>query len=89
MTYQAIARKYRPQTFEEVIGQEPIVRTLTNAIEKDQVAHAYIFSGTRGVGKTTTARILAKALNCHQGPPPSLVASAPPARRLPPPPRWT
>ncbi|MCH7765549.1 MAG: DNA polymerase III subunit gamma/tau, partial [Acidobacteria bacterium] len=68
MTYQAIARKYRPQTFEEVIGQEPIVRTLTNAIEKDQVAHAYIFSGTRGVGKTTTARILAKALNCQQGP---------------------
>ncbi|MCH6553147.1 MAG: DNA polymerase III subunit gamma/tau [Acidobacteria bacterium] len=68
MTYQAIARKYRPQTFEEVIGQEPIVRTLTNAIEKDQVSHAYIFSGTRGVGKTTTARILAKALNCQQGP---------------------
>ena len=68
MTYQAIARKYRPQTFEEVIGQEPIIRTLKNAVEKDQVAHAYIFSGTRGVGKTTTARILAKALNCQQGP---------------------
>ena len=68
MTYQAIARKYRPQTFDEVIAQEPIVRTLKNAIEENRVAHAYIFSGMRGVGKTTTARILAKALNCEKGP---------------------
>ena len=68
MTYQVIARKYRPKTFDEIIGQEPIVRTLKNAIEQNLVAHAYIFSGMRGVGKTTTARILAKALNCKNGP---------------------
>ncbi len=68
MTHLAIARKYRPQTFDEVIAQEPIVRTLKNAIEQNLVAHAYIFSGMRGVGKTTTARILAKALNCEKGP---------------------
>lgn len=68
MTYLAIARKYRPQTFDQVIAQEPIVRTLKNAIEQNRVAHAYIFSGMRGVGKTTTARILAKSLNCKQGP---------------------
>jgi len=68
MAYQVIARKYRPQAFDEVIGQEPIVRTLKNAIERNLVAHAYIFSGMRGVGKTTTARLLAKALNCEQGP---------------------
>ncbi len=68
MTYQVIARKYRPQTFDEIIGQEPIVRTLKNALEQNLVAHAYIFSGMRGVGKTTTARILAKALNCQNGP---------------------
>ncbi len=68
MTYLAIARKYRPQTFDEVIAQEPIVQTLKNAIEQNRVAHAYIFSGMRGVGKTTTARILAKSLNCEKGP---------------------
>ena len=68
MTYQVIARKYRPKTFDEVIGQEPIVRTLKNAIERNLVAHAYIFSGMRGVGKTTMARILARALNCKEGP---------------------
>ncbi|MGH9787963.1 MAG: DNA polymerase III subunit gamma/tau [Candidatus Acidiferrales bacterium] len=68
MTYQAIARKYRPQTFDQVIAQEPIVRTLKNALEENRVAHAYIFSGMRGVGKTTTARILAKGLNCEKGP---------------------
>ncbi|MFQ5817535.1 MAG: DNA polymerase III subunit gamma/tau [Terriglobia bacterium] len=68
MSYQVIARKYRPQTFDAIIGQEPIVRTLKNALGEGQVAHAYIFSGMRGVGKTTTARILAKALNCTRGP---------------------
>ncbi len=66
MTYQVIARKWRPQTFDEVTGQEPITRTLRNAIESQRLHHAYLFSGARGVGKTTTARLLAKALNCHK-----------------------
>jgi DNA polymerase-3 subunit gamma/tau len=66
MTYQVIARKWRPQTFAEVTGQEPITRTLRNAIEHQRLHHAYLFSGARGVGKTTTARLLAKALNCHK-----------------------
>lgn len=66
MSYQVIARKWRPQTFEEVTGQEAITRTLKNAIEHDRLHHAYLFSGARGVGKTTSARLLAKALNCHK-----------------------
>ena len=66
MSYQVIARKWRPQTFEEVTGQEAITQTLKNAIEHDRLHHAYLFSGARGVGKTTTARLLAKALNCHK-----------------------
>jgi DNA polymerase III subunit gamma/tau len=66
MSYQVIARKWRPQTFEEVTGQEAITRTLRNALEHDRLHHAYLFSGARGVGKTTTARLLAKALNCHK-----------------------
>ncbi|MFM9903701.1 MAG: DNA polymerase III subunit gamma/tau [Pyrinomonadaceae bacterium] len=66
MSYQVIARKWRPQTFEEVTGQEHITQTLRNALEFDRLHHAYLFSGARGVGKTTTARILAKALNCHK-----------------------
>jgi DNA polymerase-3 subunit gamma/tau len=70
MNYQVIARKRRPQTFAELIGQQHVIRTLENAIRTGRVAHAYIFSGARGVGKTTTARILAKALNCVQGPTP-------------------
>ena len=68
MTYQVIARKWRPQTFADLVGQEHVTETLANAIKKDRVAHAYIFSGARGVGKTTAARILAKALNCVKGP---------------------
>ncbi|MCP9438791.1 MAG: DNA polymerase III subunit gamma/tau [Nitrospira sp.] len=68
MDYQVSARKYRPGTFAEVIGQSHIVRTLMNAVSTKRIAHAYLFSGTRGVGKTTVARILAKALNCEQGP---------------------
>jgi DNA polymerase-3 subunit gamma/tau len=66
MAYQVIARKWRPQTFAEVTGQEHITRTLRNAIEHERLHHAYLFSGARGVGKTTTARLLAKALNCHR-----------------------
>ncbi len=70
MNYQVIARKWRPVTFNEVVGQQHVTRTLQNAIREGRVAHAYIFSGARGVGKTTTARILAKALNCAKGPTP-------------------
>jgi DNA polymerase-3 subunit gamma/tau len=68
MSYQALARKYRPQRFSDIIGQETVVRTLQNAIEQNRIHHAYLFSGVRGVGKTTLARILAKALNCANGP---------------------
>ena len=68
MSYKVIARKYRPQTFTEIVGQQHVTQTLANAIKSNRVAHAYIFSGVRGVGKTTTARILAKALNCVKGP---------------------
>ena len=71
MSYQVIARKWRPQTFAEIVGQQHVTRTLQNALQSGRVAHAYIFSGARGVGKTTTARILAKALNCVKGPTPS------------------
>ncbi len=68
MSYLVLARKYRPQTFEEVIGQDHITRTLANAISMDRVAHAILFSGPRGTGKTTVARILAKTMNCKKGP---------------------
>lgn len=70
MSYQVIARKWRPQTFADLVGQEHVTGTLANAIKNDRVAHAYIFSGARGVGKTTAARILAKAMNCVNGPTP-------------------
>ena len=68
MSYQVIARKWRPQTFSDLVGQSHVTSTLANAIKNNRVAHAYIFSGARGVGKTTAARILAKALNCVNGP---------------------
>jgi DNA polymerase-3 subunit gamma/tau len=68
MSYQALARKYRPQRFSDMIGQDTVVRTLQNAIESGRVHHAYLFAGVRGIGKTTAARILAKALNCVHGP---------------------
>ena len=68
MDYQVSARKYRPRTFDDVIGQPHVVQTLMNSIATKRIAHAFLFSGTRGVGKTTIARILAKALNCEQGP---------------------
>ena len=69
-SYQVIARKWRPQTFADLVGQAHVTETLQNAIRNNRVAHAYIFSGARGVGKTTAARILAKALNCVNGPTP-------------------
>ena len=68
MSYQVIARKWRPQTFSDLVGQSHVTSTLANAIKNNRVAHAYIFSGARGVGKTTAARILAKAMNCARGP---------------------
>jgi DNA polymerase-3 subunit gamma/tau len=68
MDYQVSARKYRPGTFDDVIGQPHVIQTLMNAVSTRRIAHAYLFSGTRGVGKTTVARILAKALNCERGP---------------------
>src|SRR5436190_4301215 len=71
MSYVVLARKWRPQSFEDLVGQEHVSTTLAHAIEGGRVAHAYLFTGTRGVGKTTTARILAKALNCVKGPTPT------------------
>jgi len=68
MSYLVLARKARPQTFDEVVGQRPVVKTLQNSLMRDRVAHAILFSGVRGVGKTTLARIMAKAINCEKGP---------------------
>jgi DNA polymerase III subunit gamma/tau len=71
VAYLSLYRKYRPQTFDEILGQEHVSTTLANAIAEDRVAHAYLFTGPRGTGKTSTARILAKALNCKEGPTPT------------------
>jgi hypothetical protein len=68
VSYEVFARKYRPQTFDDIVGQNHVTRTLKNAVEQNRLAHAYLFVGPRGTGKTSTARILAKALNCIHGP---------------------
>jgi DNA polymerase-3 subunit gamma/tau len=65
--YQVLARKYRPRNFNELVGQNHVSRALTSALERGRLHHAYLFTGTRGVGKTTIARILAKCLNCETG----------------------
>ncbi|HBR96618.1 MAG TPA: DNA polymerase III subunit gamma/tau, partial [Gammaproteobacteria bacterium] len=67
MSYQVLARKWRPHRFEDMVGQEHVLRALTNALDKNRLHHAYLFTGTRGVGKTTIARIFAKSLNCERG----------------------
>ena len=68
MSYEVFARKYRPQTFDDLVGQAHVSRTLKNAVAQNRLAHAYLFVGPRGIGKTSTARILAKSLNCINGP---------------------
>src|SRR5688572_24015378 len=67
MTYQVLARKWRPQSFADMVGQTHVLAALKNALDSDRLHHAYLFTGTRGVGKTTLARIMAKCLNCEQG----------------------
>jgi DNA polymerase-3 subunit gamma/tau len=82
MSYLVLARKWRPQTFEEIRGQEHIARALRNAISSGRIAHAYVFTGIRGVGKTSAARVLAKALNCAQGPTPTPCNTCPSCREI-------
>lgn len=77
MSYQVLARKYRPQRFADMVGQEAVVRTLTNALTSGRVHHAYVFSGIRGIGKTTSARLLARALECEKGPTPDPCGTCP------------
>ena len=77
MSYQAIARKWRPTTFDEIAGQAHVTRTLTNALELGRIHHAFLFTGARGVGKTTAARTLSRCLNCHKGPTPAPCGECP------------
>jgi DNA polymerase-3 subunit gamma/tau len=81
-SYQVLARRWRPQRFEDLVGQEVVVRTLRNALASRQIAHAYLFSGLRGVGKTTVARLLAKALNCDKGPTPEPCGECVPCQEI-------
>jgi DNA polymerase-3 subunit gamma/tau len=81
-SYQVLARRWRPQTFEGLVGQDVVVRTLRNALTSGQIAHAYLFSGLRGVGKTTVARLLAKALNCDKGPTPEPCGECVPCQEI-------
>ena len=67
MSYKVLYRKYRPSNFNEVAGQKPIVQTLTNALKANKISHAYLFTGPRGTGKTTMAKLFAKAINCEKG----------------------
>ena len=67
MSYHVLARKYRPRCFQELVGQEVVARALSHALEQNRLHHAYLFTGTRGVGKTTIARILSRCLNCEEG----------------------
>ena len=80
--YQVLARRWRPQRFEDLVGQDVVVRTLRNALANKQIAHAYLFSGLRGVGKTTVARLLAKALNCQHGPIPEPCGECVPCQEI-------
>src|SRR5436305_5564168 len=80
--YTVLARRYRPQQFADLVGQEAVAQALVNALQGGRVAHAYLFTGARGVGKTSTARILAKALNCEQGPTPTPCDRCSPCRMV-------
>ena len=82
MSYQVLARKWRPQSFDAVIGQPAVTRTLQNAVSAGRIHHAFVFAGPRGVGKTTTARILARALNCVEGPTPGPCGQCDPCREI-------
>src|SRR5262245_13531363 len=82
MSYLVLARKWRPKTFDEVVGQATVTRTLKNALASGRVGHAFLLSGARGVGKTTTARILAKALNCEKGPTPDPCGECPSCQEI-------
>jgi len=82
MAYLSLARKYRPQNFDEIVGQPHVAATLKNAVSRNQASHAYLFTGPRGIGKTSTARILASALNCEKGPTPKPCGSCPACRAI-------
>src|SRR6187399_93178 len=82
MSYQVIARKWRPKQFDDVVGQQAVTRTLRNALASGRLAQAFVFAGPRGVGKTTTARILARALNCQNGPTPDPCGSCDACREI-------